>query len=46
MNAVGAAAFVHCDSGHEVQVQKGQVHQVIPRQWFLLEMGMDATKAL
>ena len=44
MDSMGAAMLIHGDSGNEVQVQKGKVHEVILRQGFMLEMGMDTAK--
>jgi hypothetical protein len=46
MDFMGTSLLIHGDGSHKVQVDKGQVHEVILCQGFRLQMGVDATEAL
>ena len=46
MDSVWTALLVHGDSGHKVEAEKCQIHQIIVCQRFLLQMGVYTTKAL
>ena len=37
---------IHGQHRHKVQIEKGQVHEIVLRQAFVLEMGVDAAQSL
>ena len=44
MDTMGQAMSIHGNGSHKIQVEQGQIHEVVPGQGFILEMGMDTAK--